>query len=51
MREYLIKIYLDWRNNYLTIERFAECNGLHVSEAESLINLAREVYQRPHPEA
>jgi hypothetical protein len=51
MRNVLIDIYLDYWNNYLTFERYAECNGLHVSEAEILINLAREVYNANHPEA
>ena len=46
----LENVYLDWRNNYLTIERFAECNGLRINEAQSLIDLAREVFNQPHPE-
>jgi hypothetical protein len=50
MRNVLIDIYLDYWNNYLTFERYAECNGLHVSEVEILINLAREVYNANHPE-
>jgi hypothetical protein len=51
MRNHLIDIYLDYWNNYLTYERYAECNGLHLSEAQTLINLAREVYIANHPEA
>lgn len=50
-RDYLCKIYLDWRNNYLTIDRFAEHNGLTVNEAQSLINLSREVFSHEHPES
>lgn len=48
--EALAAIYLDYFNNYLTVEKFAEHNGLHENEAETLINLGREVANRPHPE-
>jgi hypothetical protein len=51
MRETLITIYLDFWNNYLTIERYAECNGLHNGEAQMLIDLARNVFNSNHPEA
>lgn len=51
MRNTLIDIYLDYVNNYLTVERYAECNGLHDSEAKTLIELARTVYNSNHPEA
>ncbi len=51
MRDTLIDIYLDFWNNYLTVERYAECNGLHNSEAQSLIDLARNVFNSYHPEA
>lgn len=50
-REQLLAIYLDWRNNYLTIERFAECNGLTVKEAGTLIDLARDVNRHEDPES
>lgn len=50
MRETLIKIYLDWRNNYLTVERYAECNALTIEQASKLIALAREVFDSTHPE-
>ena len=50
MRNQLIDIYLDYYNNYLTYERYAECNGLHVTEAQIWINLARAVYNTKHPE-
>lgn len=51
MRNNLIDIYIDYWNNYLTVKRFAECNGLHIDEAEDLINLCRRVYRTKHPEA
>lgn len=49
-RNYLIELYFDYVNNYLTIELFAEHNGLRVDEAISLIKLAREIACTKHPE-
>jgi hypothetical protein len=51
MRDILIDVYDDWRNNYLTIEKFAEHNGLLPSEAEALLSLAREINMHEHPES
>lgn len=51
MRNILIDIYLDFWNNYLTVERYAECNGLNENEAKVLIDLAKTVYKTSHPEA
>lgn len=42
----LQKIYLDWYNNYLTIEKFAEANNLTWTEAGQLIDLSRSVHER-----
>jgi len=49
MRETLIEVYLDWRNNYLTVGRYAECNALTTEQASKLIALAREVFDSIHP--
>lgn len=51
MRTILINAYLDFRNNYLTIEKYAEHNGLHIDEAEDLIDLARDVFNKNHPDS
>jgi hypothetical protein len=51
MREILISAYLDYVNNYLTVEKYAEHNGLTTEQGTILINLAREVYNSKHPEA
>lgn len=51
IRQKLIDIYLEWRNDYLTVERFAEHKGLTVEQANVLIDLAREVANSPHPDA
>jgi hypothetical protein len=50
-RDILIEIYLDWVNNYTSIKRYAECNGLTETRAHALIDLARVVACTKHPEA
>lgn len=47
----LQNIYLDYLNNYITVARYAECNGLTYEQGEALINIAREVFNSPHPDA
>ena len=51
MRETLIAVYIDFRNNYLTVEKYAEHNGLTEEQADKLIDLARDVFNSDHPEA
>ena len=51
MRETLIAVYLDYWNNYLTVEKYAEHNGLTEEQAYKLIDLARDVFSSDHPEA
>jgi hypothetical protein len=50
MREIIIQAYLDYLNNYLTVEKFAEHNGLTVDQATTFIALAKDVWQSKHPE-
>lgn len=50
-REQIIALYLDWVNNYLTVDVFAADHGLTSEEALQLINLGRDVSGHPHPEA
>ena len=50
-REQLAAVYLDWRNNYLTIGKFAEDCGLYDQEAADLLNICRQCFENPHPEA
>jgi hypothetical protein len=47
----LINIWQDYWNNYLTIERYAECHHITVEQARTLIDLARTVNDSIHPEA
>lgn len=51
MRINLINAYLDYVNNYLTVERYAEHNGLTVGQAKQLLELAKAVHDSPHPDA
>jgi len=50
-REQLNAVYLEWFNDYLTIECYADHKGLHVDEALTLINLARAVHITSHPDS
>jgi hypothetical protein len=51
MRDTLINVYLDFVNNYLTVAKYAEHQGLTEAQGEALIKLAREVFNSSHPEA
>ena len=42
---------MDYVNDYLTVETFAEHNGLTDDEAKELLALAKKVALHPHPEA
>ena len=51
MRDTLINVYLDFINNYLTVAKYAEHQGLTEAQGQALINLAREVFNSAHPES
>ena len=51
MRDILIKTYLDWLNNYVSVEAFANNNGITKEQAYELIALSRDVFRSSHPEA
>lgn len=44
----LFHLYLDYRNNFLSVEGFASYYGLPVELATQLINHAREIYSLAH---
>ena len=48
IRSQLIETYLDYRNNYLTIETFADHNGMTENQAEILIALGRNLFNTPN---
>lgn len=51
IRDYIIEQYLDFINNYLTIEKFAEHNGLTSEQAQKFLALAQEIFDSKHPES
>lgn len=42
---FLRNLYLDYANNYLTVEKFAEHNELHVSDAVWLLAKGKELHE------
>jgi len=50
-REQAKAIYLEFVNDYLTVECYADHHGLSDNEASALINLVREIYYAKHPSA
>jgi len=38
----LIELYLDYKNNYVTVEVFAERNAISIEDANTLIELGRK---------
>ncbi len=51
VREYLSGIYLDWLNNYASIDTYAEHNQLTYKQAFDLITIAKDVYNTVAPDA
>lgn len=50
LRDTLLNAYQSYCNDYLTIDKFAEHNGLTTDEANGLLALARKIASHPHPE-
>ena len=42
----LADLYLEWWNDWLTLERFAEYQGVSVDDAEALINMGRQYHNQ-----
>lgn len=47
-RNKLNEIYLDYFNNYLTIDKFAEHNGITVDMARKLISIGKYIHEGNH---
>lgn len=45
LKNELIEIYLDWVNNFLSPEGFADYYGLTEEQARTLIDLSRSIYE------
>lgn len=50
-REMLNLAYLDYFNNYLTVETYADHHGLSTEHARAFLELAKLVHETPHPES
>ena len=44
-RDLVERLYLDWFNNFLTIERFAEYYNMTVEHAEKVIEIGRKMFE------
>jgi len=49
IRTLALSIYKEWFNNYLSIEVFAEKNGLEKEHAEELLSVCRKIAYTHHP--
>jgi hypothetical protein len=45
LKRELSEVYLDWVNNFLSVEGFAEYYGLTEDQARTLIDLSRAIYE------
>lgn len=41
----LVEHFLDYFNNYLSVERFAEANGWFKEEAQRVIDIGRDIHE------
>ena len=48
IKDFLIEIYLEYANNYLTVEKFAEHQELNVKDIEYFINLGKKIYHNEY---
>ena len=46
LRDKLADLYLDWVNNFLTIEKFSEYYGLDEEDAKQLLVLAKKCHEQ-----
>lgn len=51
LRSVLIEYYLDYRNNYLTTDKFAEHNGMRIDEAIETLIIGKRLFESEHPES
>lgn len=46
LRDTLADLYLDWVNNFLTLEKFSEYYGLDEEDARDLLKLAKKCHEQ-----
>jgi len=50
-RETLAALYLEWVNDYVSLQTFAEHKGLTQHEALILLEVSKSCFENLHPEA
>lgn len=50
MRTYAAALVVDWYSGYITIETFAEHNGVSYEHALAMLTLCKAIAASPHPE-
>jgi hypothetical protein len=50
-RDHFVSMYLDYRNNYITVARWAEAYGLTEQEGTELLTVLRAIFNGQHPDA
>jgi len=50
-RETLAAVYLQWVNDYASVDTYAEHKGITTQEALMLLEVARSCFENQHPEA
>ena len=48
-KESLIAVYLDWVNNYLTLQHFADDYELTLQQARQIIDIGRDLNNKAAP--
>ena len=51
LREQFAEWYLDYVNNFITVDGFAQYYGLSHDQATKVIALGKELHETPHPES
>lgn len=51
VRDMAIQIYLDWANEFASVEKFASYYGLTETDATNLIDVCRAIASKPHMDA
>lgn len=49
-REQITAAYLDYVNNYISVETWAEHRGLTLKEGEALLSILRSIAYAEHPD-
>ncbi len=50
IRKHLEAAYLDYTNDYLTIELYAEHNGLTIEDVRNILKVGKYIHEGNHPD-